>query len=79
MSEETVLMSLVEQQIAEHENQFAMLETNFQQLETEFNQKKEWALKTLEQLRGAVLALRGLKELSQADTKSPEEPSPVTE
>lgn len=64
----TIDVALVDKQIAEHEAQFAQLVQNFQQIEREFNEKKDWAQKTLEQLRGAVLALRGLKEIAAPTT-----------
>ncbi len=58
----TIDSSLVDKQIAELEGQFNKLAEQLNQLEREFNEKKAWALTTLEQLRGGVLALRGLKE-----------------
>ena len=73
----TIPVELLDKQIAEHEQQFEQLVKNYQQLEAEFNQKKEWAVTTTEQLRGAILALRGVKDA--ATTPTPPAEPPATE
>lgn len=64
----TVETSLIDKQLDDLENQFKALADQLQKLETEFNEKKQWALTTLEQLRGGIFALRGLKEGQTAGT-----------
>jgi hypothetical protein len=58
----TIDIATIDKQIAEHESQFNALAQQLTTLEGEFGQKRDWAHKTLSELRGAIYALRGLKE-----------------
>ncbi len=57
--------ALLDQQLSEHEKQHTELTENLKALDLDYEQKRKWASTALDQLSGAILALRGLKEAAQ--------------
>lgn len=55
-------LQALDEQLQEHEAQHKQLSENLATLEREYAQKKEWATSALAELRGAIFALRGLKD-----------------
>lgn len=80
METKSIGVNVIEEQLKETETQLQTLEATYRQLEEEFGRKREFAILTAEQLKGAIVVLRGLLEQSQApDNKDGAEPPKTDE